>query len=124
MRSKKLPQAITLGLAVALCSTLFLAGAETAQAKRRRRYNPRLARAPLVMTSFVQDGRIDVRRNEMLLFKFSALLRKKTVDDRSLRIAESTGTGLRSAPGARVVRGNEVRFDSTRTQRNYDESRK
>ncbi len=81
------------------------------------------SRGPLIMTSFVQSGRIDVRRNEMLLFKFTSLVRRGSVDDRTVRVSQVIATGDRNAIGARIVRANKVTFDPTRTQRNYDASR-
>lgn len=89
-----------------------------------RRVDPRLAEAPLVLTSFVQNGRTDVRRNEILVFKFSALVKPASVDNRSLAVLESTGTGTRNAVGALITKANVVRFDPSRTQRNYDDSRR
>jgi hypothetical protein len=80
--------------------------------------------AKFLMTSFVQNGRTDVRRNEMLEFKFTMPVRKGSVDDRTIRVAENTGTGTKPAIGARVTRGNVVRVDPTRTQKNYDDSKK
>jgi hypothetical protein len=76
-------------------------------------------RGPLVMTSFVQHGRTDVRRNEQLTFKFTVMLDKKSVDDRSIRVDATTTTGTKPAIGARVVKGNIVTFDPQRTERNY-----
>jgi hypothetical protein len=81
-------------------------------------------RGPLVMTSFVQQGRTDVHRNEMLVFKFSVQLDKKTVDNRSLRVDATTTSGTKPSIGARVVRGNLVSFDPQRTQRNYNDSKR
>lgn len=80
-------------------------------------------RGALIMTSFVQQGRTDVRRNESLTFKFTVQLQKKSVDDRSLRVLAITDTGTKPAVGARIVRGNIVTFDPTRSQRNYDASK-
>ena len=75
-----------------------------------------------VLTSFVQRGRTDVRRNEMLEFRFSAPLRKKSVDLRTLQVNELIPEGRRPVVGARIVEGNVVRLDPRRTQRNYDAS--
>jgi hypothetical protein len=77
-------------------------------------------RGPLVMTSFVQNGRTDIHRNEVLEFKFSVQVRRGSADDRTLRVNATTGTGSKPAIGARVVRGNVIKFDPQRTQRNYD----
>ena len=95
-----------------------------ADASRGKRYDPKLARAPLVLISFVENGRTDVMRNEMLTFKFSAYLRKASVSSRSLRVAASTATGFRDVVGAMKVKGRKVTLDPTRSQRNYDESQK
>jgi len=73
-----------------------------------------------VLTSFVQRGRSDIRRNGVLEFRFSAPLRRRTVDDRTLQVNELIPAGRRPAVGARIVTGNVVRFDPSRTQRNYD----
>src|ERR1700733_5074922 len=72
----------------------------------------------VLLTSFVQNGRTDVFRNEILEFKFSVQLRKGSVDDRSLRITEVTGFGTKPTIGARIVHGNIVTFDPERTQAN------
>lgn len=119
MRSKSL----RVGGAALAAAAVFVLSAGVAQAKRRN-YDPRLARNPLVLTSFVQKGRTDVRRNETLIFKFSALVKKRTADERSLRIASVTDGGVRPASGAMRVRGARIEFDPTRTQRNFDEARK
>ncbi len=113
---------LVLGLTVA-AATLGMV-AEGAQAKRRRRLNPRLARAPLYLSSFLQDGRTDVRRNEQLVFKFTALLRTGSLENRTVQIAAVTPSGVRPARGALRAKGTKVFFDPTRTQRNFDESRK
>jgi hypothetical protein len=75
-----------------------------------------------VLTSFVQRGRTDVRRNEMLEFRFSAPLRRGSVDLRTLQVNELIPEGRRPVTGARIVQGNVVRLDPRRTQRNYDEA--
>jgi hypothetical protein len=86
---------------------------------------PVRTQGPLVLTSFVQDGRTDVWRNEVLEFRFSQPLRRGSVTDRTLRIGRLTTSGfLLPADGARVVTGNVVRFDTRRTQANYDASRR
>lgn len=113
----RLAAGVAAGLAVGAMST------GTAEAKPRR-FDPALYRNPLVLTSFLQDGRVDVRRNEMLEFKFSSILRKGSVDSRSIRILELAATGGKQATGALIVNGNIIRFDPTRTQRNYDDSRR
>ena len=95
-----------------------------AEAKRGKRYDPKLARAPLVLTSFVENGRTDVMRNEMLTFKFSSYVRKGSVSSRSLRVAAANATGFRDATGAMKVKGRKVTFDPTRSQRNFDDSKK
>ena len=82
------------------------------------------ARGPLLLTSFVQRGRTDVRRNEILEFRFSVPLRKGSVDLRTLQVNELTPAGARPAVGARIVTGNAVRFTPRRTQPNYDESQR
>lgn len=106
------------GVAVATMGVALTLAPAPAQARSRK------ARAPLVLTSFVQEGRTDVRRNESLVFKFSALLKKKSVSRRSLRISAVTPNGLVPATGAYRVRGSRVKFDPTRSQRNLDESKK
>lgn len=78
----------------------------------------------VIMTSFVQNGRTDVARNEILEFKFSVQLRPGSVDERSLRVTEVTPTGEKPAVSARLVRSNIVRVDPQRSQRNYTESKK
>ncbi|MCG3136173.1 MAG: hypothetical protein HMLKMBBP_04013 [Planctomycetes bacterium] len=109
------------GIALAVGAASIAGFAGSAEA---RRADPRLANAPLVLTSFVQNGRTDVRRNEVLTFKFSALVKAASVDNRSLSVLESTGTGTRAATGALIAKNNIVRFDPTRSQRNYDDSRR
>ncbi len=111
-------------VSVALAAIVVAMVAPPADAKRRRRFNPRFASAPLFMTSFVQHGRIDVRRNEGLVFKFSAYPKKNSVDDRSIRIGAVTPSGVRPAIGALRVKGRKVIFDPTQTQRSFDESKK
>ena len=91
---------------------------------RRQRIDPALYRRPLVLTSFVQNGRTDVKRNETLLFKFSAVVRKGSVNSRALRVLQQTNGGAKQATGALIPRNNTVRFVPTRTQRNYDDSRR
>jgi len=77
---------------------------------------------PLVLTSFVQRGRTDVYRNEVLVFRFSTALKPGSVDWHSLQVNELIPAGSKPAAGARIVSGNTVRFDPRRSQRNYDES--
>lgn len=110
-------------LGIGASAALLAATAGTADAKPRK-IDPSLFRAPLLLTSFVQDGRTDVARNEVLEFKFSSLVRGSSVDARTIRILEQSGAGARQATGALITRANVVRFDPTRSQRNYDESRK
>jgi Big-like domain-containing protein len=98
------------GLAVALAATWSASPAKAAPAAGQR----------LFITSFSQDGRADVERNETLVFAFSTRLRRRSVDDRTLRIVDAEGVPAR---GARIVQGNKVFFDPTRTQRNFDQSR-
>ncbi len=126
MRSNSLRFVAGLRLVAGLAVTavVFGAFAHQAEAKRGRRYDPKLARRPLVMTSFVQNGRTDVRRNEKLTFKFSTYVRRGSVSHRSLRIAASGPTGFRDATGALRARGVKVTFDPTRSQRNFDDSKK
>jgi hypothetical protein len=102
---------------------VFAAGTEVAEAKRAR-IDPALYRKPLVLTSFLQADRVDVRRNERLTFKFSAVVKKGSLDSRSLRVLQQTGTGTKQAIGALIPNANVVTFDPTRTQRNYDDSRR
>lgn len=83
---------------------------------------PGPAHGRLVLTSFLQADRTDVLRNEVLEFRFSAPLRKGSVDLRTLQVNEVIAGGVRPAQGARIVTGNLVRFDPTRTQSNYDAS--
>ena len=111
-------------IALGAAAGAVVIGAAAGTAEARRKLDPRLFTNPLVLTSFLQSGRIDVHRNEPLLFRFSAILRKGSVDNRSLRVTEVTGTGLRPAVGALITKNNTIKFDPTRTQRNYDESRK
>ena len=79
-------------------------------------------RGAMIMTSFVQHDRKDVQRNEMLEFKFSFQVKKPSVDDRTIRVSSVTSNGNKPAVGARITRGNIVRFDPSRSQRNYNES--
>jgi hypothetical protein len=81
---------------------------------------PAARQRPLVLTSFVQNGRTDLWRNEILEFKFSARLRRGSVDERTLQIGRLTTEGFVPDSGARVVFGNVVLFDTRRTQANYD----
>jgi hypothetical protein len=104
-------------------AALLASAVQTAEAKRAR-IDPALYRRPLVLTSFVQNKRTDVRRNEVLEFKFSAIVNRRSVDARSLRVLELTTSGKRQAVGALSTRANVVRFDPTRSQRNYDDSRR
>ena len=92
---------------VAIAAMVVGTLAPEAQAKRKRR-DPNLGRKPLVMTSFLQNGRTDVRRNEKLVFKFSALLRRASVSHRSVRIAASTATGFRDATASLLT--NSLRY--------------
>lgn len=114
---------IRFAAATALCATAAAVTAHEAEA-RPKRVRDALMRKPLVLTSFVEDDRSDVRRNERLTFKFSAIVKKNTIDERSLRITEITPTGNRPAVGARIPRGNVIYFDPTRSQRNFDASRR
>lgn len=82
------------------------------------------ARGALVVTAFVQGGRTDVWRNEVLEFRFSAPLRRGSVGERTLMIGRVAPEGFYPAPGARIVSGNVVRFDTRRTQANYDASQR
>jgi len=111
------------GLAVGGIAVVVAASAGVAEAKRPK-VDPALLRAPLVLTSFVQNNRLDVRRNEPLTFKFSAVLRKGSLDSRSLRVLQQTGSGAKQATGALIGRNNVVTFDPTRSQRNYDDSQR
>ena len=112
-----------LATAVAVAAVVLGGFAHEAHAKRKR-FDKKLSRRSLVLTSFVQNGRTDVRRNEKLTFKFSTYVRKGSLSSRSLRVAASTATGFRDATGALKPRGTKVVFDPTRTQRNFDESKK
>src|SRR5689334_5689355 len=78
------------GAAAALAVGIGVAGASEAKAAT---YARKLYRSPLVLTSFVQNGRTDIHRNEALIFKFSAILQAKSVDARSLRVLQLTGNG-------------------------------
>jgi hypothetical protein len=73
-----------------------------------------------LLTSFVQRGRTDIRRNEVLEFRFSAPLRRGSVDERTLQVVELIPEGRRPVVGARIVQGNVVLLDPRRSQRNYD----
>jgi len=77
-------------------------------------------RRPLFLTAFVQLGRTDVGRNEVLEFRFSVPLRADSVTHRTLMVNEQMPDGERPAVGARIIAGNVVRFDPRRSQRNYD----
>lgn len=119
----RFPMSMRLVAGVALGSVVIAAATGVAEAKRKR-YPRALYRNPLVLTSFVQDGRLDVHRNEILQFKFSAIVKAKTVDARSVRILQQTSAGTKQAIGALSRRGNVVLFDSSRSQRNFDDSRR
>lgn len=108
--------------AAGLAAAATLAGSAGVAEAKRQKVDPALFRAPLVLTSFVQNNRTDVRRNERLEFKFSSVLRPQSVDARTLRILQQTGAGAKQAVGALIPRANVVYFDPTRTQRNYDDS--
>ena len=108
---------VRLVAAVAVSAGAFTFATRSSQAA------PARTRGALVLTSFVQNGRTDVRRNERLEFKFSVQVRKGSVDDRSIRVDEVSGASKGAAIGARIVRGNVVTFDPQRTQRNYDASK-
>lgn len=110
-------------MAVAAIAACAMLATTAVDATARRSQNKRLARGPLVLTSFVQNKRTDVARNETLVFKFSAFLRRNTVDERTIRIAAVTSSGLKPATGAYIVKGARVRFDPTRSQRNYETSK-
>jgi hypothetical protein len=110
--------------AAAAAFAVFAADPGVAEAKKRSRIDPALFRKPLVLTSFAQADRTDVLRNEWLTFKFSAVVKKSSLDARSLRVLQQTGAGTKPAIGALVPRANVVRFDPTRSQRNYDDSRR
>jgi hypothetical protein len=111
-------------IAAAVVGGAVLASAAGVAEAKKARVDPALYRSPLVLTSFVQNGRTDVRRNESLQFKFSAVVRKGSVDSRTIRILQQTGTGTKQALGALIPKSNVVRFDPTRTQRNYDDSQR
>src|SRR5262245_9485281 len=83
---------------------------------------PGPASGRFVLTSFLQRGRTDVRRNEVLEFRFSAPLRKSSVDLRTLQVNELIPEGRRPVVGARIVQGNVVRLDPRRSQRSYDDA--
>ncbi len=93
-----------------------------ALATRESAAAPGPAHGRLVLTSFLQAERTDVLRNEILEFRFSAPLRKGSVDLRTLQVNESISGGVRPVAGARILTGNLVRFDPRRTQANYDAS--
>ncbi|MCE9635956.1 MAG: Ig-like domain-containing protein [Planctomycetes bacterium] len=116
---------LALGVAVGGLSigAVVASTAGVAEAKRPK-VDPALLRAPLVLTSFVQNNRVDVKRNEPLTFKFSAVVKKGSLDSRSLRVLQQTGSGTKLSIGALIVTSNVVKFDPTRTQRNYDDSQR
>ena len=99
--------------AMAMATIVAAAGRPSAAA-------PGAAAGRFVLTSFVQRGRTDIRRNEVLEFRFSAALRRSSVDERTLQVNELIPEGRRPVVGARIVQGNVVRLDPRRTQRNYD----
>jgi hypothetical protein len=76
----------------------------------------------LILTGFLQLGRTDVGRNEILEFRFSVPLRADSVSGRTLMVNELIPDGEKPAVGARIVSGNTVRFDPRRSQRNYDDA--
>jgi hypothetical protein len=125
MRSSNLRSAAVRTLpGVAAALAVFALGAEIADARKRARIDPDLYRRPLVLTSFRQADRVDVRRNEVLVFRFSAVVRRNSLDGRSFRVLQQTGVGGKPAVGALIAKANAVLFDPTRTQRNYDDSRR
>lgn len=99
---------------IAVAVSLDAAGPASAAPSRR---------PGLYVTSFVQKGRTDVRRNEVLEIRFSEKVRRASVNERTVQVNEIGPTGARPAVGARIVQGNVVRFTPRRTQRNYDASR-
>ena len=106
---------VVLGVAAVL---VFAAAGRSSEAA------PGPTQRPLVLISFVQDGRTDVLRNEVLEFRFSARLRRGSVNERTLQVGRLTASGFVPDAGARVVMGNVVLFDTRRTQANYDALRK
>lgn len=104
-----------------MCAAAFSAGA-AGLASGTSEAAPAHSSDGLVLTSFLQVDRTDVLRNEVLEFRFSAPLRKGSVDLRTLQVNAVTPEGPVPAVGARIVKGNTVRFDPRRTQRNYDEA--
>src|SRR5688572_27150981 len=105
MRSRHLRSTTVKMLPGALAAAaMVVVGSELAEAKPRARIDPALYRRPLVMTSFVQADRTDVRRNERLTFKFSAIVRQGSLDSRSLRVLEQTGSGTKQAIGALILK--------------------
>lgn len=112
------------GTAAAALAAVAVAGAAEAKPKKKPRISPRLYRAPLVLTSFLQNGRTDVPRNEVLVFKFSAVLKKKSVDSRTIRVLEQSSVGAKPTTGALIPQVNVVRFDPSRSQRNWEDARR
>jgi hypothetical protein len=104
-------------LLAAMSSAVFIASAS-----RDGVAAPGVPGARFLLTSFVQRGRTDVRRNEVLEFRFSAPLRRGSVDLRTLQVNELIPEGRRPVVGARIVQGNVVRLDPRRTQGNYDDA--
>jgi hypothetical protein len=92
-------------------------------ASRESDASPARAHGALVLTSFVQRDRIDVLRNATLELRFSSPIKKGSVDDSTLQVNAVTVAGPVPAVGARMVKGNVVRFDPARTQANFDASR-
>jgi hypothetical protein len=109
----------TLVLGVALLSASFCAFAT-----RDGIAAPTRERGPLILTAFVQNGRTDVIRNEVLEFRFSRSVRRGSVDLRTLQVNEITAQGSKPAEGSRFVSGNVVRFDPRRSQANVDALRR
>jgi len=73
----------------------------------------------LRVIEFNVDGRTDVYRNEPIEVRFSAAVKRRSVDGRTIRVL--TGPNLLTlVEGAYLVDGNRVVFDPTRTQTRVD----
>lgn len=96
-------------ICAALSATLLAQPAESSPDSRER----------LLVTSFNLDAVSGVLRDEPLVIRFSSKVRRRSVDERTVRITANAVP----VEGARIAQGNVVRFDPTRTQANYEASR-
>lgn len=73
----------------------------------------------LAVIYFSHRDRTDVYRNQLLEFRFTAPVKESSVDQRTFRILSGPARQT-PAPGARIVDGERIYFDPTRSQQVYD----